>query len=99
MGAATTGDYQRFFMREGVRYHHVFDPRTGRPARGKQSVTVVGPQTHVCDALSTACFVSESPADILSQYPEYGAFLVDAAGEITSLGREFTLRPWPKTAP
>jgi thiamine biosynthesis lipoprotein len=99
MGAATTGDYQRFFMREGVRYHHVFDPRTGRPARGKQSVTVVGPQTHVCDALSTACFVSESPVDILSQYPEYGAFLVDAEGEITSLGKEFTLRPWPKTSP
>lgn len=97
MAAATTGDYQRFFLQEGVRYHHVFDPRTGRPARGKQSVTVVGPRTHVCDALSTACFVSESPAEILSHYPEYGAFVVDAEGAVTSWGKPFTLRPWPKT--
>jgi thiamine biosynthesis lipoprotein len=97
MGAATTGDYQRFFLREGVRYHHVFDPRTGWPARGKQSVTVVGPLTSLCDALSTALFVSESPSEILTHYPEYGAFVVDAGGAITSMGKAFTLRPWPKT--
>ena len=97
MGAATTGDYQRFFLSEGTRYHHVFDPRTGRPARGKQSVTVVGPLTSLCDALSTACFVSESPEDILAHYPDYGAFVVDDEGAVSSLGKAFSLRPWPQT--
>ena len=98
-GAATTGDYQRFFIRDGVRYHHVFDPRTGRPARGKQSVTVAGPQASLCDALSTALFVSESPEEIMLDYPEYGAFLVDTEGRITSLGKAFPLRPGPRDEP
>jgi thiamine biosynthesis lipoprotein len=93
LGAATTGDYQRYFMQKGVRYHHVFDPRTGFPARGKQSVTVVGPETSLCDALSTALFVSESPEKILARYPEYGAFLVYADGEPASLGKPFPFRP------
>jgi thiamine biosynthesis lipoprotein len=98
-GAATTGDYQRFFMQDGVRYHHVFDPRTGRPARGKQSVTVAGPEASLCDALSTALFVSGSPEEIMQGYPEYGAFLVDADGRLTTLGKAFPLRPEPRDGP
>jgi thiamine biosynthesis lipoprotein len=98
-GAATTGDYQRFFFQDGVRYHHVFDPRTGRPARGKQSVTVVGPEASLCDALSTALFVSASPEEIMQGYPEYGAFLVDSEGRLTSLGKPYPLRPGPRDEP
>jgi thiamine biosynthesis lipoprotein len=96
LAAATTGDYHRFFIQDGVRYHHVFDPRTGRPARGKQSVTVVGPEASLCDALSTALFVSEYPGEIMQSYPEYGAFLVDAEGRLTSLGKPYRLRPGPR---
>jgi len=99
LGAATTGDYQRFFIRDGIRFHHVFDPRTGQPAQGKQSVTVVGPETSLCDALSTALFVSESPEEILAGYPDYGAFLVDSEGRLTSLGKSYLLRPWPQNGP
>ncbi len=94
LGAATTGDYQRFFMQDGIRYHHVFDPRTGLPARGHQSVTVTGPETRVCDALSTALFVSDSPETILVNYPEYSAFLVDREGNLTVAGKPLSLRPW-----
>lgn len=88
-GAATTGDYQRYFIKEGVRYHHIFDPRTGYPAKGKQSVTVCGPETLLCDALSTALFVSSQPEKIIEKYPDYGAIIVDSQGNLSFLGKAF----------
>lgn len=91
-GAATTGDYQRFFVQKGVRYHHVFDPKSGYPSRGKQSVTVVGPEALICDALSTALFVSPQPEKILKKFPEYGAVLIDSEGKIFSLGKAYPMR-------
>ncbi len=90
LGAATTGDYQRYFMRDEVRYHHVFDPRTGYPARGKRSVTVIGPETVLCDALSTALFVSQQPEKVLEKYPDYGAIIVDSDGNISLLGKPYS---------
>jgi thiamine biosynthesis lipoprotein len=89
IGAATTGDYQRFFMSNGKRYHHILNPKTGRPANGKQSATVIGPETAVCDGLATALFVSEEPESILSHYPEYGAILVMDDGELIKLGKPY----------
>ena len=89
--SATTGDYQRFFEERGVRYHHVFDPRTGYPSQGKQSVTVIGPETIICDALATALFVSKKPQDILYKYPGYGAIIVDSKGKISILGKAYSL--------
>lgn len=89
LGAATSGDYQRFFIQDGMRYHHIFDPLTGYPATGKQSVTVIGPKVFLCDALSTAVFVSKEPENILRKYPEYGAIIVNQNGEIIFLGKNF----------
>lgn len=54
---ATSGDYERFFIKDGVRYHHILDPRTGFPAKGTQSVTLIAKDPTVADALSTAVFV------------------------------------------
>ena len=93
LGAATTGDYQRYFIKDGIRYHHVFNPRTGCPASGKQSVTVCGPETLLCDALSTALFVSKEPEKILKKYPEYGAILIDSDGNLSFIGKAFPFRP------
>ena len=89
VGAATSGDYQRYFEESGVRYHHLFDPKTGFPARGKQSVTVVGPETTICDALSTAVFIHPKPEEFLRKYPEYGAVIVDEKGKYCLLGKTY----------
>ncbi|HOC89262.1 MAG TPA: FAD:protein FMN transferase [bacterium] len=54
---ATSGDYERYFEAEGIRYHHLLDPWSGMPAGGCRSVTIVGRTAVDCDALATAVFV------------------------------------------
>jgi thiamine biosynthesis lipoprotein len=78
----TSGDYQRCFMaRDGKRYHHIIDPRTGYPAEnGLIGVTVVADSSTKADALSTAVFVLglEKGLQILKAFPGTEAILISA---------------------
>ncbi len=54
---STSGDYERYFERDGVRYHHIINPKTGQSAGELRSVTILGPNATRTDALSTSVFV------------------------------------------
>jgi len=80
----TSGDYERYFDWQGKRYSHIIDPRTGRPAEGLISVTIVADQADVADAAATALFVA-GPNDWLPVAKAMGikgAMLVDKQGHI-----------------
>ncbi len=54
----TSGDYERYFMHEGKRYHHILDPRSGYPATDFISVTIITSDAALADAAATAIFVA-----------------------------------------
>ncbi len=54
---STSGDYERFFWQDGVRWHHILDPDTGYPARRSRSVTVLASDAFTADGYDTAIFV------------------------------------------
>jgi thiamine biosynthesis lipoprotein len=54
---ASSGDYERYFVRDGVRYHHILDPRTGRPAHGVHGVTLVSQELEDVDGYGVAIMI------------------------------------------
>ncbi len=87
---ATSGDAHSFFERNGRRYSHLLDSRTGEPVRNRlSSVTITAPTCALADGLATACFVlgSDKGMELIESFPQVeGLFLLSDKGSISSLG-------------
>jgi len=76
----TSGDYERYFMHNGVRYHHIFDSRTALPAdSGIISATIISDTALIADVMSTAFFVMgvERAVEFANTMPDIGYILID----------------------
>ena len=81
---STSGDYERFFLRDGRRYHHILDPDEGRPASGCRSVTIVAKTSVIADALSTGVFVLGPQAGmaLIEKLPDVEGVIVTAGNAV-----------------
>lgn len=81
---ATSGDYEKYFIDQGIRYHHILNPKTGFPARGCRSVTVICPAAMMADAMATAVFVlgPEQGMELMETLPEVEGMIIDQDGQI-----------------
>jgi len=81
---STAGDYQRFFIKDGIRYHHILDPTTLQPARLSQSVTIVAPEGTMADGLDTGIFVmgAEKGLALIERLPGVEGLIIGRDGEI-----------------
>ncbi len=81
---STSGDYERYFIRDGVRYHHIINTKTGRSAHASQSATVIGPDAGMTDALSTSIFIlgAQKGIALINRLPDFDAVIIDAKGRL-----------------
>ena len=80
----TSGDYQRFIMKDGVRYSHILDPRTGWQPREIASVTTINNSSTDGDILGTAIFIlgSEKGLQLLQRFPGNEAVIITTDGKV-----------------
>ena len=81
---STSGDYERFFIKDGRRFHHILDPDRGEPATGCRSVTIVSDRAVLADGLSTGVFVL-GPAKgmaLIERLPAVEGVIVTAENEV-----------------
>jgi thiamine biosynthesis lipoprotein len=85
IAVATSGDYEKFFIHQGSRYHHILNPKNGFPAEGCQSVTVLHKEATTADALATAVFVlgPERGYALCQRLEGVDCFIIDNEGNVT----------------
>ena len=101
---STSGDYERFFMKDGRRYHHLVDPTTGEPSHGCRSVTIVTDRAVIADGLSTGVFLlgPREGMALLARLPGVEAVIVTSSNEVLvtpGLRNRLELRSAPTDAP
>jgi thiamine biosynthesis lipoprotein len=81
---STSGDYERYFEENGVRYHHIIDPHTGHSASKVRSATVIGPYATRTDGLSKTAFVlgPEKAMEIYNRIDDIDAIIVKLDGTV-----------------
>jgi thiamine biosynthesis lipoprotein len=101
---STSGDYERFFMKDGRRYHHILDLSVGEPARGCRSVTLVTERAVIADALAKGVFILGPDAGmaLIERTPGVQGVIVSAKNEVlisSGLRGKLTLLAPPTDAP
>jgi thiamine biosynthesis lipoprotein len=101
---STSGDYERFFMHGGRRYHHIIDPDVGEPAAGSRSVTVRTTRATLADAIDTGVFVlgPEKGMALVEKLPDVEAVIVTSGNQVlisSGLQGRVTLLRQPTDAP
>ena len=81
---STSGDYERYFIRDGERIHHIINPSTGRSADSIWSATVTGPDAMTTDALSTTVFVlgARKGLALIETLEDIDAVIIDRYGKV-----------------
>ncbi len=76
---STAGDYERGFVKDGRRYHHIIDPRTGFPATASRSVTIWASDAFTADAIDDAVFIlgPKKGLKLVDSLDDAGAVIVD----------------------
>ena len=98
---STSGDYERYFDEDGVRYHHIIDPHTGHSANKVRSATIIGPTATQTDGLSKTAFVlgPEKTLEIINRMPEFDAVFVTPSGRMLYSNGLRPPKPRPAGAP
>jgi FAD:protein FMN transferase len=81
---STSGDYERFFDEDGVRYHHIIDPATGKSPKGVRSVTVIGPDATLTEGLTKSLFImgAERGIALIDAREDADAVIVASDGKV-----------------
>ena len=81
---STSGDYERFFDEDGLRYHHIIDPHTGKSPHGIRSVTVIGPNATLTEGLTKSVFImgTERGLALIDTQPDVDAVVVQSDGRV-----------------
>jgi len=81
---STAGDYERGFVMNGKRYHHIIDPKTGYPATASRGVTIFAPTAFLADGLDDAVFIlgPKKGMDLVASFPDCATVIVDAHNQV-----------------
>jgi FAD:protein FMN transferase len=81
---STAGDYERAFVLDGKRYHHIIDPATGYPATASREVTIFAPTAFLADALDDAVFIlgPKKGMALVDSFPDCSTVIVDGKNQV-----------------
>jgi thiamine biosynthesis lipoprotein len=81
---STAGDYERGFVMNGRRYHHIIDPKTGYPATASRGVTIFAPNAFLADALDDSVFIlgPKRGMELVDSYPDCATMIIDAHNQV-----------------